>query len=386
MLSKFNISQKIGFSLKVLTSLVLYSSFLLAQNLLNNPESVVFDEPRDRYIVSNWGDGTIVVINRDSTQNYFSTEFLNRFQIAGLYIYGDTLLCAAGNGTDAGLLALNIATAELLFRVPIPEIGLPNDIVVDNEDNIYITDYWGDRLYKISNHIPSEMIIPGVLGNPNGMLYDEPNNRLLIISVSGSGAPVLAVSLIDSSVSTIISTGFVGTDGITQDADGNYYISEWTNDRIYKYDHNFSVPAEIFSHGNDDPADIYYDTINNIIAIPNFSSNTVRFVPVNPVSVGHSNLKSPAKNFLLNQNYPNPFNPGTSIKYEIKSPGNVSGKIFNESGQEIIELLSGHRDTGEYNMYWNGKNKIGQSVSSGTYFLRLTMNGISRTMKMLLIK
>ena len=374
-------SKKVKLSLMIFASLILYSSFLLAQNLLNNPESVVFDAPRDRYIVSNWGDGTIVVINNDSTQYYFTTEFLNQFQIAGLYIYGDTLLCAAGNGTDAGLLGLNIVTGELLFHLPIPGIGLPNDIVVDKEGNIYVTDYWGDKLYKISNHIPSEMIGSGVLGDPNGMLYDEPNNRLLILSVSGSGAPVLAVSLIDSSVSTIISTGFNGTDGITQDAIGNYYISEWTNDRVYKYDQEFSAPPEVFSDGNDDPADIYYDKFHNFIVVPNFSSNTVRFVPITPVSIGSINLNSPVTEFLLNQNYPNPFNSSTMIPFQLPNKSFSDLTIFNSIGKEVAVLVKEIKSKGNYAIPFDATD-----LPSGLYLYRLQTENYSETRKMILAK
>lgn len=60
-----------------IVTLVFTESFLspcsYAQNLLNNPESVVFDAPRDRYIVSNWGDGSIIQIDSNGTQSYFST-------------------------------------------------------------------------------------------------------------------------------------------------------------------------------------------------------------------------------------------------------------------------------------------------------------------------
>ncbi len=44
------------------------------QNLLNNPESVVFDQLRCRYLVSNWGDGNIVSIDSLGNQAFFLTS------------------------------------------------------------------------------------------------------------------------------------------------------------------------------------------------------------------------------------------------------------------------------------------------------------------------
>ena len=99
---------------------------------------------------------------------------------------------------------------------------------------------------------------------------------------------------------------------------------------------------------------------------------------------GHKN-QAP-QNFHLYQNYPNPFNPSTSIRFELQNAGNVSGIIFNQSGQEIIELFSEYKEAGTHIVHWDGTNANGLKVSSGTYFYRLTVDGISRTMKMLFIK
>ena len=63
----------------------------IIDNLLNNPESVVFDSLNDRYLVSNWTDGNIVEINSWGPQAYFNTD-LER--AAGLHIFGNVLYAA----------------------------------------------------------------------------------------------------------------------------------------------------------------------------------------------------------------------------------------------------------------------------------------------------
>lgn len=260
-----------------------------AQNLLNNPESVVYDPEQSRYLISNWGDGVIVQIDSNGIQSCFSTALQNKFNVAGLYILGDTLLAASGDTlntdtTGKGLTGFNLKTGGIIFHIPIQGIGLPNDITSDENGIIYLTDYWDDKLYKIKNRIPSIYVSKGILGYPNGITYDRINNRLLLLSVGGSGAPILSVDLEDSSVTTVVNTELIGTDGIVMDQAGRIYISEWTNDQIYIYDDDFNNPPVIFSKGHNDPADIYYDEINNLIVVPNFSSNTLDFVPINPES------------------------------------------------------------------------------------------------------
>ena len=277
---------------QVLLTILFISLFyadLSAQNMLNNPESVVFDSERNRYLVSNWGNGAIVQIDSNGVQSYFSTALQNKYKVAGLYIYGDILLAASGDtlnndSTGKGLTGFNLKTGEIVFHIPIPGIGLPNDITSDKNGIIYLTDYWDDKLYKIKNRIPSIYVNKGVLGYPNGIIYDRINNRLLLLSVGGPGSPILTVDLKDSSVTKLVDTKLISTDGIVIDTAGRLYISEWTHDQIYMYDGDFNNPPVVFSKGHNDPADIYYDEINNILAIPNFSSNSIDFVPINPDS------------------------------------------------------------------------------------------------------
>ena len=89
----------------------------------------------------------------------------------------------------------------------------------------------------------------------------------------------------------------------------------------------------------------------------------------------------------LNQNIPNPFNPTTTIKYEIKTAGPVSLKIYNVAGQLVKTLVDGQRNAGQiYAAQWNGLNDAGQSVSSGVYFYKLVSTNFTQTKKMVLLK
>jgi len=272
------------FQIKIATSFIIFfifNFFSYTQNLLNNPESVVYDSANKRYLISNWGDGAIVQIDNQGNQTYFSDTLLNKFKVAGLYIYGDTLLAAAGDAPNAGLFGFNLNTDKQIFHIILPDIGLPNDITSDKQGHIYVTDYWGDKLYKVVNRIPSVMIQEG-LNYPNGLFYDQNKDRLLVLSVMGKGAPVYSIDLIDSSLTTLIETGLVGgTDGITMDGEGNIYISEWEGDNIYKFSKDLSKLPVIYSSGHNDPADIYFDEVNSLLVVPDFGSNSIDFISIN---------------------------------------------------------------------------------------------------------
>jgi hypothetical protein len=94
----------------------------------------------------------------------------------------------------------------------------------------------------------------------------------------------------------------------------------------------------------------------------------------------------------LGQNYPNPFNPTTTIRFDLPVAGSVRLSVFNLLGQEIVSLASGSLPAGSHAVRWDGKDRLGQAVSTGIYLYRLTVTSETGTAaytnvrKMLLMK
>lgn len=88
----------------------------------------------------------------------------------------------------------------------------------------------------------------------------------------------------------------------------------------------------------------------------------------------------------LYSNYPNPFNPETHVKFFIPEEENVKIFIYNILGEEIITLLNEKRTRGDYELIWNGKNKLGNDVTSGIYLISLETSTKRFTIKTLLIR
>ncbi|HMQ70204.1 MAG TPA: T9SS type A sorting domain-containing protein [Ignavibacteria bacterium] len=85
--------------------------------------------------------------------------------------------------------------------------------------------------------------------------------------------------------------------------------------------------------------------------------------------------------FNLRQNYPNPFNPTTTINFDMPKDGFVTLKVYNTSGKEVATLVNETKTAGYYTISFNAA-----TLSSGVYYYRLESNGISKVMKMALIK
>ncbi|MEO6696115.1 MAG: T9SS type A sorting domain-containing protein [Ignavibacteria bacterium] len=95
----------------------------------------------------------------------------------------------------------------------------------------------------------------------------------------------------------------------------------------------------------------------------------------NEVTIG-----TPEK-FFLSQNYPNPFNPVTKINYELPKDGNVTLKIFDNTGKEVLTIINEFKPAGYYSTEF-----IGSNLSSGIYYYILKANNFSDTKRMILLK
>jgi hypothetical protein len=95
------------------------------------------------------------------------------------------------------------------------------------------------------------------------------------------------------------------------------------------------------------------------------------------------------KTLELSQNYPNPFNPETEIKFAL--PSNESGSqaaliIYNQLGQKIRTLFDENRQSGRYEVTWDGTNDAGITVSSGVYYYHLKYGKHSAVKKMIYLR
>lgn len=114
-----------------------------------------------------------------------------------------------------------------------------------------------------------------------------------------------------------------------------------------------------------------------------------------------------ANGFQLEQNYPNPFNPETKIPFVLAEelfadgrPVVVSLRIFNLLQQMVaVPVALGHSSgegvqvqqldyyqPGRFEAFWDGNDLSGRQVASGIYFMQLTVNGVSKTRKMYVLK
>jgi hypothetical protein len=95
--------------------------------------------------------------------------------------------------------------------------------------------------------------------------------------------------------------------------------------------------------------------------------------------------------FSLLANFPNPFNPETWIPFELSESAEVQISIYDVSGRLVRIIDLGHKPIGAYTSrntaaYWDGKNSIGEVVSSGIYLYTIQAGNFTATRKMLVVR
>jgi len=362
------------------TGLILLTLFLTSgaqAQFFNGPESVTYDALNGRYLISNVLTGDIAQISDAGDTTYFDTSLTRTL---GMTIV-DSILYVAD---ISGLVTFDLTTDQKITTKYIVGMIELNDVTADTSGYLYITDVGAGKIFRlrISDHYDTT-IVSGIT-RPNGILFDAQNNRVLFCQFVPN-APIKEIDLDDLSVTTVLSTSLANFDGLAIDGNGYIYVSCWGTNEVYRYDNAFSQTAELVSSGRSGPADIFYNQLDNILAVPNYYSNHVDFIPITPADVDEFYGQMPLV-VALRQNYPNPFNPSTTIRYELPKGSNVTLKIYNLLGKEIVELVNEFQPAGLNTSKWDGKDKNGYSVCSGMYLYSLKGENFSQTKKMLLIK
>ena len=86
--------------------------------------------------------------------------------------------------------------------------------------------------------------------------------------------------------------------------------------------------------------------------------------------------------FKLYAAYPNPFNPVATIRFDVGEASHESTlRIFDISGRNVATLISGHLESGTYEVKWDARG-----FASGVYFSELISGQNRHTQKMVLLK
>jgi len=345
-------------------------SFNAFSQAYSSPESIEFDYANNRWLIANNAGNNILA--RNSTTGAVSVFAPCTGGPHGIEIVNDTLYVNAGGN----IKLFNINTAAAIGTITMGASflnGLTHDATY-----LYSTDFSAKKVYRVNIATRAFSVFVAATGgtsSPNGILYDAPNNRCIIVGW-GSSAPIKAMDCTTGAITTIITSTLGNCDGITQDLAGNYYISSWTGNKITRYTSTFTSPTTVVT-GLDSPAEIFYNTLTDTLGNCNSGSslNNTTYHYFGSATAIDESEKSKFK-FSVN---PNPIAKTADLKYELLTEENVKIELFDLKGQLVQTFLNEKRSKGEH---FESFNRSG--LSAGNYFFTISTSFGTETKKIVI--
>ncbi len=253
----------------------------------STPESVLYDEAGDVYLVSNINgaptakddNGFISRVSPDGTvqglkwiDGAAANVTLNAPK--GLAIVGDTLFVADIDSVRA----FSRSDGTPLGARGIPGVSFLNDLATGPDGTLYVSDTGvkpdfspagTDAVYRfVAGKAVAVSKTTGLHG-PNGLAIGPdgvlivPFGAAIVHRVKTDGAPVENV--------VTLPTG--GLDGLVRLADGTLFVSSWDGKAVYRVDPQGQVQPTL--ENIESPADIGYDTKRGRLLVPVFNQNRV---------------------------------------------------------------------------------------------------------------
>ncbi len=239
-------------------------------NVLLTPESVCYNPVANVLYVSNIngkptdkdGNGFISLLSLDGKVTDLRwVDGLNAPK--GMGIFNGKLYV-----TDIDRVALiDIKSRTIEKFYAFPEAQFLNDIAIDHNGSVYISDMMSTRIYRIDDDKTEIWLDHKKLTNPNG-LYVE-NDQLMI----GCNKIVLADMQDKKMIEWLEETG--GIDGLEGVGDGRYLFSDWSGN-VYLVGKDKKIekimdttPAGI------NAADIEFIPEKKLLLVPTFGDNRI---------------------------------------------------------------------------------------------------------------
>jgi hypothetical protein len=303
--------------------------------VINNPESVEYDAANNRYLVSNRATPiSIQSLVPGQAPTLFTSSVSSP---AGLEILNGKLwVCDGGD-----IKSFDLTTGVMVEQIILGGTFL-NGITSDGATMLYISDFTAKKIYSLNTAALDYFeIVANTVSTPNGMWYDGDNNRVLFVNW-GTNAPIKAINLSDNSVSTVVATELGNCDGIARDGAGNYYISAWSQSAVYRFDNNLQYPEVVVS-GLTQPADIFYNTLNDTLVVPQTSADLVTFHNFSTASIAEDNAAK-----VQVKIFPNPVHDALNLHLTGCAAQEIQLLIRNQQGAIVLtkqlEVKSGLQD------------------------------------------
>lgn len=262
------------------------------EGVYDAPDQVIWHAPSKTWFVSNLGGG--ISLEKDNngwiTRTDAKGTIIETFWIgieegmhapSGMTITDDFLYVVDRDG----VYEIDIKNKKVATFFPIPTGKFLNDIVRSSNGDLYVSDFFGDRIYKIS-YITKKVEVwleTKRLEAPDGLYMN--NDELIVASWGILSEPgtfdtsklgdLLSVDLKTKEITTLVKE--VGNlEGVTK-IGKCYFITDWAAGKLLKVNAKKGEVVDFISSLKN-PTDPDFSSELNVLAFPQHGTNQVLFV------------------------------------------------------------------------------------------------------------
>lgn len=236
---------------------------------LETPESVFYHEELDVLFVSNMGpdrnssvdDGYISLVNLNgSIKNLHWVTGLK--EPKGLAVSGNNLFVSDQNE----LVIIDIKEAKIEKRYTAPNAKFLNDVTIDENNVVYVSDSRDQRIYSLSDGKFSSWLYNENLKNVNGLWVDNGN-------LFAGNQSIWKID-IDTKEMNEILKGAGGVDGLERIDNKKFIFSNWIG-KVFVSDGEKITKLLDSTIEKINTADIDYIPEKKMVLVPTFFGNSV---------------------------------------------------------------------------------------------------------------
>lgn len=254
-----------------------------------HPESVVYSQKHTAYFVSNIASGNpteskavgyIAKYARDG--KLIKAKWVTGLHAPkGIVIVGDFLYVSDVTRVQK----ISISKAKIVKTFTVKDSKFLNDLVVDNAGNIYVSDMWDDKIYRIQKDKIAVWIQDPKITGSNGLFTDGKEHILAVRwgteidmkTWKAKNIGDMAIIPLKDPKNIQVNSDIQGhLDGIAVDGNGMLWISDWLNGDIYSMEKNGKV-RKMFNLGSG-AADVTVIKELNVLIVPQMNQNKIIFI------------------------------------------------------------------------------------------------------------
>jgi hypothetical protein len=297
------------------------------------PYRVAYNPDKKSYLVTNRGDGKVLELDSNYKLNTVITGLTDPRDLVVGTVGGNKGLLVIDNNQ----IVVYDATGYnkiIAFNVNKFSWSEIEDIEMDPRDPqyFYLSDAGAGRIVKGKVgpppfYTPSyTTLVDSGLNRPKGLLFN--NKGELLVVTDDSNARVVAIDTASGKLTTAFTPGIDSLNSITQDNEGNYFITNWDDSYLYRCDKDFKNLTKLTSYNK--PAGMAVNVATDLLIVLCHYCDKMEFHKLHYVEPTAGAAACPGDSFTVDVSITaegvGSYNSSNAFEVELS---NASGKFTN---------------------------------------------------------